>query len=171
MYDSKELSHITNMQRIDAILQDTRFQYGLTKINLLEQERIFCKHGLSHLLDVARIAWIMVLENNLNIKKDIVYGAALLHDLGRYRQYEEAIPHSLASAELVEQILPAAGYTDQETMWVVNAIREHGVEPREQGQLARILYDADKLSRNCFDCTAQPDCKWPTHKRNRTIIY
>ena len=171
MYDSKDSSHITNMQRIDAILQDTRFRYGLTQINLLEQERIFCKHGLSHLLDVARIAWIMVLENNLNIKKDIVYGAALLHDLGRYRQYEENIPHALASAELAEQILPAAGYTDQETKWVVNAIREHGVEPQEQGQLARILYDADKLSRSCFDCAAQPDCKWPLQKRNRTIVY
>jgi HD superfamily phosphodiesterase len=97
--------------------------------------------------------------------------SALLHDLGRYRQYEEAIPHALASSELAEQILPAAGYTNQETTWIVNAIREHGVEPQEQGQLARILYDADKLSRNCFDCAAQAECKWPKSKRNRTIVY
>ena len=171
MYNSKELSHITNMQRIDAILHDEKFCYGLERIVALEHDRIFCRHDLSHLLDVARIAWIMVLENNLDIKKDIVYGAALLHDLGRYRQYEEAIPHALASAGLAEQILPAAGYTNQETTWIVNAIREHGVEPQEQGQLARILYDADKLSRNCFDCAAQAECKWTKSKRNRTIVY
>ena len=72
MYNSKELSHITNMQRIDAILHDEKFCYGLERIVALEHDRIFCRHDLSHLLDVARIAWIMVLENNLDIKKDIV---------------------------------------------------------------------------------------------------
>ncbi len=171
MDDAKEIAYHTDMQRIDAILHDERFQYGLGRIDMLEQDRIFCKHGLSHLLDVARIAWLIVLENNLNIKKDIVYGAALLHDLGRYRQYEDAVPHALASAALAEQILPRAGYTSTETAGIVDAIREHGVEPQAQGQLARILYDADKLSRNCFDCHAQVDCKWPIAKRNTTVRY
>ena len=96
------------MQRIDAILQNEQFQYGLKRINLLEQDRIFCCHGLNHLLDVARIAWIMVLERNLPVQKDIVYGAALLHDLGRYRQYEDNIPHHLLGL-----VLPGVGYTKQ----------------------------------------------------------
>ena len=165
------MSDKTNMQRIDAILGDERFGYGVDRITLLEKERIFCCHGLEHLLDTARIAWIMVLENALSIRKDIVYGAALLHDLGRYRQYENDIPHYQASAELAEQILPEAGYTADEVSLIVDAIRQHGAKPHTRGQLAQILYDADKLSRNCFQCKAQAECKWEQEKRNKTIIY
>lgn len=160
-----------NMPQIDAILQDSRFQYGLERITVLEQDRIFCCHGLGHLLDVARIAWIMVLEQQLPLKKHIVYGAALLHDLGRYQQYEVQIPHSQASAELAELILPGAGYTTEETEQIINAIRQHGTEPQEQGVLARVLYDADKLSRSCFQCGAQAECKWKEEKRNKTILF
>ncbi len=160
-----------DMKRIDAILADEQFRYGLERINELEQDRIFCCHGLEHLLDVARIAWIMVLEQNIPLEKDLVYGAALLHDLGRYRQYEENIPHHQASAILAAELLPKAGYTEAETAQIVDAIGQHGTEPQSQGQLARILYDADKLSRNCFRCGAQAECKWPLEKRNRTIIY
>ena len=160
-----------DMKRIDAILADEQFRYGLERINELEQDRIFCCHGLEHLLDVARIAWIMVLEQNIPLEKDLVYGAALLHDLGRYRQYEENIPHHQASAMLAAELLPKAGYTEAEIAQIVDVIGQHGTEPQSQGQLARILYDADKLSRNCFRCGAQAECKWPLEKRNRTIIY
>ena len=97
------------MKRVDAILQDGRFQAGLQWVEKLEVQRIFCCHRLEHLLDVARIAWILVLEQQLPLQKDVVYATALLHDLGRYRQYEEAIPHHRASAELAAAILPDAG--------------------------------------------------------------
>ena len=40
------------MKRIEAILQDVRFQKSLLRIEQLEQRRIFCRHGLEHLLDV-----------------------------------------------------------------------------------------------------------------------
>ena len=160
-----------NMPHIDAILQDERFQHGLQRITELEKDRIFCCHGFVHLLDVARIAWIVALEQQIPVQKHIVYGAALLHDLGRYRQYEEQTPHHQASAELAEAILPEAGYTDDETKQIIDAIWQHGTEPTEQGALARILYDADKLSRTCFQCSAQTECKWKEDKRNKTILY
>lgn len=161
----------SDMKRVEAILADEQFQYGLERINILEQDRVFCCHGLEHLLDVARIAWIMVLEQQLPLQKDIVYGAALLHDLGRYRQYEEHIPHHQASVALAQELLPKAGYQDAETALIVDAIGQHGTEPQSQGLLARILYDADKLSRNCFRCKAQAACKWPLEKRNKTVSY
>ena len=159
------------MPRVDAILQDARFRCGLERIETLEQNRIFCCHRLDHLLDVARIAWIMVLEQQLPLEKDIVYGAALLHDLGRYRQYEESIPHHQASAALAAEILPDAGYTAEETVMMVDAIGQHGEQPLNQSVLAQVLYRADKLSRNCFQCAAQSQCKWPEEKRNRTVLY
>ena len=158
------------MERIECILQDERFQYGLQRVQQLEQQRIFCCHGLDHLLDVARIAWIMVLEQQQPLKKDVVYGAALLHDLGRYRQYEEGVAHHQASAELAAVILPDAGYSAEETAQIVQAIGQHGTQP-QQDLLAQVLYQADKLSRNCFQCGAQAQCKWPLEKRNRTILY
>lgn len=160
------------MERIDAILQDQRFQYGLRRIAALEQQRIFCCHGLEHLLDVARIAWIMILEQQLPLQKDIVYGAALLHDLGRYRQYEAQIPHHQASAKLAAEILPAAGYNAEEVENIITAISQHSTCVQGEGPLlAKVLYQADKLSRNCFQCTAQAACKWSENKRNQTILY
>ena len=44
---------------------------------------------MSHLMDVARIAYITCLEQNLGIEKDVIYGAAILHDIGKYAQYDQ----------------------------------------------------------------------------------
>lgn len=160
-----------SMPRVNAILKDARFSYGMKRITLLEKERIFCCHQLDHLLDVARIAWIITMEQQLPLEKEIVYGVALLHDLGRYRQYEENIAHHQASAELALEILAAAGYTEIEVTQMVDAIRQHGEQPQNQSVLAQVLYQADKLSRNCFCCPAQSQCKWIEEKRNKTITY
>ena len=148
------------MKRIEAILQDVRFQKSLLRIEQLEQRRIFCRHGLEHLLDVARIAWILTMEGQLPLDKEIVY-----------RQYEEQIPHHQASAGLAAEILPEAGYNLAETTLIIDAIAQHGKPNSEQSSLAQVLYQADKLSRNCFRCTVQDQCKWPEEKRNRTILW
>ena len=76
-----------------------------------EKDRIFCRHGMEHLLDVARIAYIENLENNRGISKEIIYGAALLHDIGRYLQYTEGIPHEKAGEELALEILKDSGFS------------------------------------------------------------
>lgn len=158
------------MERIDAILQDERFISGLKRIQELEAERIFCCHGLDHLLDVARIAWIIAMEQKLTIRKETIYAAALLHDLGRFRQYEEGIPHHLASAELAREILPDVGFGAEETEQIEEAIRLHG-NSSQGNELTELLYRADKLSRNCFQCSVQEQCKWEPEKRNQTIRY
>lgn len=160
------------MKRIEAILKNRRFQYGLQRIEQLEIKRIFCRHGLDHLLAVARIAWIIVLEQQLPLQKEIVYGAALLHDIGRYCQYEEDIPHHKASAELAAEILPEAGYNREEVQQICHAIWWHGQDTKQCGsKLAQVLYFADKRSRNCFQCNARAHCKWDTEKQNETVQY
>ncbi len=75
------------------------------RLQELEETRVFCRHQMNHLLDVARIAYILNLEMKLGISRDLIYAAALLHDIGKGRQYEEGIPHETASADLAEQIL------------------------------------------------------------------
>ena len=69
------------------LLQDQGYLALVKKLEEKEKQRLFCKHGLSHFLDVARIAWILTLEQTLqegmNVEhlaqqKDKIYLTALL---------------------------------------------------------------------------------------------
>ena len=44
------------MRRVNALLHHPRFTAALSELEALEEDRIFCRHGLPHLLDVARVA-------------------------------------------------------------------------------------------------------------------
>ena len=69
------------MEYVRKLLQETDYLLQMKKLEQLEAERLFCRHGLSHVLDVARIAWIMVLEKQMQVEKEVVYLTALLHDM------------------------------------------------------------------------------------------
>ena len=56
-------------------------------------------------MDVARIAYILSADRAYAVSKEIIYAAALLHDIGKWKQYEDGTPHEKASADLAEQIL------------------------------------------------------------------
>lgn len=84
------------MERVNGILKDPLYRTCLSKIALFERDRIFCGHDMAHFLDVARLAYIFNLEENLGIEKEEIYTAALLHDVGRFVQYEDGTPHQLA---------------------------------------------------------------------------
>ena len=146
----------------------------------LERDRIWCGHDLQHFLDTARLMWIRNLEEGGQLKKDLIYAAALLHDLGRARQYTDGTPHDEAGVQLAEEILPACGYTATETRLVCAAIAGHRGSCRsgmtvqtEQAEAARklaaYLYRADKESRNCMICSAADTCNWPEKKKNLTL--
>ena len=84
------------MERVNKICGHPVWKWHMERLAEYEKDRIFCRHGIEHLLDVARIAYIENLEKNSGISKEIIYGAALLHDIGRYLQYTEGIPHEKA---------------------------------------------------------------------------
>ncbi|MCD7920091.1 MAG: HD domain-containing protein [Clostridiales bacterium] len=160
------------MRRVNALLRHPTFTETLSELEALEQERIFCRHGLSHLLDVARIMWIQTLEQGLPLDKEVVYAAALLHDLGRVAQLRQGTPHEEASAALAGAILPECSYTEGETAEISAAILSHRGEtggPADGTPLGRLLYEADKKSRVCWCCKAQRLCNWPEAKRNTGI--
>lgn len=159
------------MKRIDQIMAHPVYQYNMKCIEEAERDRIFCKHGLSHALDVARILYIMVLEEGCPIPKELVYAAALLHDIGRYEQYEKSVPHHEAGAVIAEQILEECGFQPEERRMITGAIRAHKMEDGDGDSLKQLLYRADKMSRNCYCCRAQQDCYWEQDKRNTTIQY
>ena len=137
-----------------------------------EKDRIYCGHDLQHALDVARIMRIYNEELALGISTDLIYAAALTHDIGRAVQYRTGVPHDRASAELAEQILPACGFDETETRQIAEAIRHH--REYEKGSdisrtLGTLLCRADKESRLCFLCPAADTCKWPDTKKNHQL--
>lgn len=160
------------MERINKIMSHPLYVSNQEKIETLEENRIFCRHGMSHSLDVARILYIKTLEEKLSIKKDVVYGVALLHDIGRGLEYEDGVPHHEAGAKLASKILQDCGFTEEECNQMVHAIGAHKEKNDEEDDiLCKLLYESDKLSRNCFDCKAESDCYWPDEKRNPHIVY
>lgn len=158
------------MERPEKIRNHPLFQEELARIARLEKDRRYCGHGMQHLLDVARAGWILVLENDYPLSKDVVYATALLHDIGKGRQYEFGTPHHLASSEVAEPVLRDCGYSDCEIADILYAIRLHRKPSDEEFPLVQILYTADKRTRLCFACQAQDDCNWSAEKKNLQLI-
>ena len=113
----------------------------------------------------------MISRRVRGLSKESIYAAALLHDIGRHLQYLEGTPHQEASAALAAEILPACGF--QRT----RDERDPGGHPgpplsRRSGRKKAsvgYLYRADKASRNCLACPAEPACDWPKEKKNLEI--
>jgi HD superfamily phosphodiesterase len=160
------------MERVNALLRHPTFQGRLEALSVLETERPFCRHDLTHLLDVARLMWIAVLEDRLPLEREVVYAAALLHDLGRSDQLLHGVPHEEASVALARQLLPEVGFLPQEVEEICNAIQTHrsSADGQTRSVLGQLLYRADKQCRPCWCCPAQRDCNWPPSKQNPGIV-
>lgn len=147
------------MERFLQILSREDYKGHLEKIAACEVDRVYCKHTLEHFLDVARIAYIMGLERGLALSKDMIYAAALLHDIGRHLQYTEGVPHAIASAEIAKTILVEVGYSAQETQMICDAIEKHNKGNLLNTPLEQLIFEADKASRLCFVCESLQGCK------------
>ncbi len=154
---------------IDELRRHPLFREYYKRLEEAERDRKFCRHQMDHLLDVARIAYIQNLEQKLGFSKEMIYAAALLHDIGKVRQYEEKIPHEIASAEIAEVILEENGFCREEQESILCAIKEHRRYREDMSGLGKLLYISDKKSRQCFACPAEAECKWSLDKKNREI--
>ena len=119
------------MKRINYILNDPDFLNYLNKNQEAEVDRIYCHHDIAHFLDVSRIAYIISLEEKLNIDKVILYAMGLLHDIGRWMEYENGIDHAIASKKLAEGILHKCEFSEIEIKEILTAIGDH----REKGDI------------------------------------
>ncbi len=156
------------MDRLNLIIKNVEFVTNYKIIESFEVDREFCKHDLTHFLDVARIMYIINLEEKLNLKKDIIYATALLHDIGRSLEYRENINHNIGAREISINILKDSNYNSEEISQIINAIISHN--SRDNIVLNNLLRKADKLSRNCFMCKSYKKCKWSEAKKNKEII-
>lgn len=166
------------MERYNRIIEHPVFINCMKELTVLEQDRVFCRHDIEHLLAVARIGYIDILEKHLDIRKDVMYGAALLHDLGRVAQYHGNGDHHVESAKLAQEILADCGYGEEEISVMKGAIMEHRRKNKavaekcetQQELLSQLLYNADKESRCCFVCDVYKECNWDENKKNRGIV-
>ena len=159
------------MYKVNCIIQNEKFKEYIRKSKVQEVNREFCHHDMQHFLDVARIGYIMVLENKLEIEKDIVYATALLHDIGRGVEYETGISHEKAGVELGSEILIECGYEKQEIECILKAIGNHRNSNNLRNSLSEVLYSSDKLSRCCFNCNAYKKCRWSKENKNNILKY
>lgn len=157
------------MKRLNLILQDEQYEQYLAKNEVCEINRTFCKHNMKHFLSVARIGTIINLEESLGYDKEMIYIAAILHDIGRFKEYEDQIPHDEASWQLAKPILEKYGVKAVEIEMLQSAILGH----REEGMdgFGELIYRADKLSRDCRHCHVQEACYWESSKKNMICKY
>ena len=179
------------MDRINKIIKHRLYLEFVDKIKTYEENRSFCKHDFIHFMDVCRLAeidWLQCRleekemikyveesshkqnEELISVNKELLYACGLLHDIGRWQEYESGIRHELASAELAPEILRDCGFAQDEITGIVLAIRNHrNNEIAEALSLSGFLYRADKKSRPCFWCEAESECDWAANKKNLEI--
>jgi len=172
------------LKRVEYILNDRFYRECLEKNALHEVERRFCRHDFQHMLEVARITYILLLEEGLTdrlaelpdlsdqaVVKEVIYAAGLVHDIARWRQYETGEDHAQAGAELAAPLLDRAGFDREETLVIAAAVREHRTGGRKSTLLGKRLSRADDLSRPCFRCAAREDCyKFTDNGEQRTLL-
>ncbi|MCC8169541.1 MAG: HD domain-containing protein [Oscillospiraceae bacterium] len=164
-----KVRNILSMRKCNNILNNEKFKKLMKQLEDAERDRIYCKHDITHLMDVARAGYIINLENDLGIPKEIIYGAALIHDIGRVAQYTDGIHHHEAGAKIAEEILPQCGYTEEETKLIAQAVREHRSIPERAETLGDIIAAADKQTRMCMLCGEYDTCKWEEREKNTNL--
>lgn len=157
------------MNRVNCILFHPDFRAALAEIDELERNRPFCGHGLEHLLSVARLAYLYNIEEGHGVNRELLYAAALLHDIGRGEQYRTGTPHAEAGARLADPILANCGFSELERQRVCAAIAAHRQDGAGEDPLPVLLHRADRKSRPCWLCPAAAECNWPPERRNHEL--
>ena len=100
------------MERIQKILNHPLYQEQFKLLQDAEKDREFCRHTMEHFVDVARLMYIYTLEEKTNVSKELIYAAALLHDIGRYelislkkKLYRLQKPSPVTEKNLLRRIL------------------------------------------------------------------
>lgn len=160
------------MDRVNRIMNHEKYQQYLARNERAEVSRRFCRHNMGHFLDVARLAVILNETEGYEADRELIYAAALLHDIGRWVQYKDGTPHEQASEALSGEILTECGFDGEEKSSILQAILHHRDKAvMEEKTLSGLLYRADKLSRPCYVCKAERECDWKRSSKNKELIW
>lgn len=164
------------MERVNQIIGHPLYRECYETILACERDREYCKHDMAHFLDVGRLAYIECLESCAVQTNDtafpsvaVIYAAAVLHDIGKHKQYMQEIPHERASAAYAAEILRDIAFEESEKREILAAILAHRDGDAKGHFLSELIYRADKASRLCFSCAKEPSCNWNYEKKNMRI--
>ncbi len=146
------------MEMVNAILKHPQFIRDMKLNAEAEKDRLFCKHDLQHSFDVARVAYIMSMEKKFTIPKEMIYAAALLHDIAKWKQYRDGADHALEGAVLAKEILEVIGVSGKDTEEIADAIKTHRRKDTRKSLLGTVLYESDKACRPCIFCKSIDGC-------------
>lgn len=159
------------LKRIELIKEDPYYRECLSLNGDREMDRPFCRHDFKHMLLVSQISYKIITQINTlggfaraeNIGEaaaalEVIYAAGLLHDMGRWRQYDTGDDHALAGSGMALPVLERAGFVLKEIEVITRAIREHRKAGYGSSYLGRVLCLADDLSRPCGSCGARLEC-------------
>ena len=159
------------IKRVNRILSNPLFMQYMEINQAAEAGSAFCKHDVSHMLDVARIAQLYNIKKRLGFSIELIYAAALLHDITKGLQIMEGVPHNESAIAPSTKILQDAEFCTDEVECVIAAILNHRKGPKKSTKFyafSRLIYKADKLSRNCFLCKCT-SCDW-SHKNSKLKV-
>lgn len=103
--------------------------------------------GYSHFERVYQLSLQIAGEEKLSVDREILYAAALLHDIGALPPYRaKGIDHAERSAQVLEEILVPMGFPLKKIGPVREAVLGHmfSAEPPDFAEAA-VLHDADTL--------------------------
>lgn len=146
------------MEIADQILKHPRYIAYMNFNAEAEKDRIYCKHNLQHVLDVARVSYIISLEKGLLIPKELIYAAALLHDIAKWKQYRDGTDHAEEGAKLAKEILRDCGISGKDAEEIMDAIKTHRRRDTKKSPLGTVLYEGDKACRPCVCCKSMDSC-------------
>ena len=67
--------------------------------------------------------------------------------------------------------MASCGFSEEECAMAVNAIKGHRRDSNDSDLFGHLLYKADKLSRDCYQCKAEPECYWSAEQKNMWVKY
>lgn len=144
----------------NRILKNDKYRRLTAELAELERERPFCRHDMTHFLDVARIAVIFSGRSGTDISDDVIYSAALLHDLGRIEEIKSGMPHEIAGQVTAAGILAEVDCPEAMAAQIISLIANHRRRDNPKDSPEEIFFRADKRSRRCFECSAEAECDW-----------
>ena len=159
------------MELVDKILKHPKYREYMRCNAEAEKDRLFCRHDLQHCFDVARVAYILRLERGIPIAKEMIYAAALLHDIAKWKQYLYQVDHASEGAVLATEILADLGVGGQDSGEITDAIRTHRKKALPKSPLGEILYDSDKACRLCVSCARISVCNRFTDGNTPAVQY
>ena len=181
---------------IEDLIETGQYKEALRYLNDLEDEkvryqRLVCLYGMQELQQakkeglkakaLAEETYYDVVAIYVSILKDLEEFEEAINIIVEelsmpYIPYQYETVYNAAYDELLlakqEASLEGTSqkiFNEEEIEIILNGIENHRSE--SDNKLEEIIYKADKLSRQCFNCEAEKECYWSKEKKNFTIKY